>query len=139
MFSANVPDNPAALPTSRKVAVVPLNNVKIDATDSLLSAPPRPRRKTPPGRNLGIRVMGGRHVRRVMLGFACVTYVRVRGFIFCANQTAYSTTLQALINIDTSTQIPVVQSSLVAEIDHNIPEAHVSVEEADIRRCRQTR
>ena len=47
-----------------------------------------------------------------------------------------SGTLQTLVDIDASTQIPVIQSSLVVEADHDIPEAHISVEEIGVRKRR---
>ena len=43
-----------------------------------------------------------------------------------------SRTLQALINVDTSTQIPVIQPPLLVDTDHDVPEAHISVEEAGV-------
>ena len=47
--------------------------------------------------------------------------------------------LQILVDIDTSTQIPVVQLPLTVKADHDIREAYISMEETGIRECRRTR
>ena len=49
-----------------------------------------------------------------------------------AKQSYRSRTLQILVDIDTSTQIPVVQLPLAVKTDHDIREAHISVKETGI-------